>query len=141
MRKKKILVIVSRYNQFISKGLKKSAMDNLSKHKTFEMYVVESTRPFGSFEIPSIIDKYIKKFDGVVALGCIIKGETNNFELISQSITDALMQLSIKYNKPIGNGIITCYTNKQAKARIKKGADAAAAVVNVLNLKAPIKLD
>ena len=138
MKKKKILIVLSRYNVSIGNQLKKSAIDYLSSHSRYEKYIVEAP---GSFEIPSIIDKYIKKFDGVVALGCIIKGETNNFELISQSITDALMQLSIKYNKPIGNGIITCYTNKQAKARIKKGADAAAAVVNVLNLKAPIKLD
>ena len=92
-------------------------MDKLSSCKDFEKYIIETT---GAFEIPSIIEKYIKKYDGVVALGCIIKGETINFELISQSITDALMQLTIKHKKPIGNGIITCLNDEQARARRKK---------------------
>ena len=89
----------------------------------------------GSFEIPSIIEKYIKKFDGFIALGCIIKGETNNFNLISKSITDALMYLSIKHKKPIGNGLITCFNKKQALARRKKGKEAALAVQKILSLK------
>ena len=73
------------------------------------------------FEIPFIIEKYIKKYDGVIALGCIIKGETNNFELISQSVTDALINLSIRHKKPVGNGIITCFNDKQASDRKKRG--------------------
>ena len=85
--------------------------------------------------------KYIKGYDGVIALGCIIKGETNNFELISQSVTDAIINLSIKHKKPIGNGIITCFDGKQAEARKKKGAEAAAAVVNFFNGRKPLKLD
>ena len=95
----------------------------------------------GAFEIPFIIEKYIKGYDGVIALGCIIKGETNNFELISQSVTNAIINLSIKHKKPIGNGIITCFNGKQAKARTKKGAEAAAAVVNFFNGSKPLKLD
>ena len=95
----------------------------------------------GAFEIPFIIEKYIKKYDGVIALGCIIKGETNNFELISQSVTDALINLSIRHKKPVGNGIITCFNDKQASDRRKKGAEAAAAVVNCFNGLTHFKLD
>ena len=87
----------------------------------------------GAFEIPITIEKYIKQFDGIIALGCIIKGETNNFDLISRSITDALMQLSLKHKKPIGNGIITCFNNKQAYARKDKGREAVVAVQTVLS--------
>ena len=97
MKKKKILIVVSRYNKLITKGLEKTAIDHLSQHSNFEKYLTEAP---GAFEIPFIIEKYIKKYDGVIALGCIIKGETNNFELISQSVTDALINLSIRHKNP-----------------------------------------
>ena len=138
MKKKKILIVVSRYNKLITKGLEKTAMDFLSHHIGFERYITEAP---GAFEIPVIIENNIKNYDGVIALGCIIKGETNNFELISQSVTDALMRLSIKHKKPIGNGIITCFNDEQASSRKKKGAEAAAAVVNFFNGLTPLKLD
>ena len=138
MKKKKILIVVSRYNEFITKGLEKTAIDQLSQHSGFEKHLAEAP---GAFEIPFIIEKYIKKYDGVIALGCIIKGETNNFELISQSVTGALINLSIRHKKPVGNGIITCFNDKQASDRKKKGAEAAAAVVNFFNGLTPFKLD
>ena len=138
MKKKKILIVVSRYNKLITKGLEKNAIDHLSQHSDYEKYLTEAP---GAFEIPVIIEKYIKKYDGVIALGCIIKGETNNFELISQSVTDALINLSIRHKKPVGNGIITCFNDKQASDRKKKGAEAAAAVVNFFNELTPFKLD
>tara|TARA_B100000941_G_scaffold74848_1_gene51001 strand:- start:3745 stop:4167 length:423 start_codon:yes stop_codon:yes gene_type:complete len=140
MKKKsqKILIVVSRYNEVITSGLERYTINYLSNHSSFEKYIVEAS---GAFEIPFIIEKYIKKYDGVIALGCIIRGETNNFELISQSVTDAIINLSIKHKKPIGNGIITCFNGKQAKARMKKGTEAAAAVVNFFNGLKPLKLD
>ena len=138
MKKKKILIVVSRYNELISKGLQITAIDHLSLHSGFEKYLTEAP---GAFEIPFIIEKYIKKYDGVIALGCIIKGETNNFELISQSVTDALINLSIRHKKPVGNGIITCFYLKQASDRRIKGAEAATAVVNFFNGLTPFKLD
>ena len=137
MTKKKILIVVSRYNELITKGLEKTAIDHLSSHNGFEKHLTESP---GAFEIPFIIEKYIRRYDGVIALGCIIKGDTNNFELISKSVTDALMNLSIKHKKPIGNGIITCFNEKQASERKKKGAEAAAAVINFFNGSKPVKL-
>ena len=137
MKKKKILIVLSRYNESIGNQLKKSAIDYLSSHSRYEKYIVEAP---GSFEVPSIIERYIKKYDGVIALGCVIKGETNNFELISKSITDALMKLSIIHKKPIGNGVITCFNDDQARQRKNKGAEAAAAVISALNLKGPLKI-
>ena len=88
----------------------------------------------GSFEVPIIIARNIKKYDGFIALGCIIKGETQHFEFISQSITNAIMQLSIDHKKPIGNGIITCLNKEQANDRSSaKGQEAAEAVISVLS--------
>ena len=88
----------------------------------------------GSFEIPVVIAKNIKKYDGFIALGCIIKGKTPHFEFISQAITNAIMQLSINYKKPIANGVITCLNDEQADKRSrKKGQEAAQAVIFVLS--------
>ena len=85
------------------------------------------------FEIPVSISKNIKKFDAFIALGCVIKGETPHFDFISQASTNAIMKLSIEAKKPIGNGIITCLNMKQAKARKRKGGEAAEAVMSVLS--------
>jgi len=71
----------------------------------------------GVFEIPVTISKHINKYDGFVALGCVIKGETPHFDLISKAVINAIMDLSVKNKKPIGNGIITCLNMKQALER------------------------
>jgi len=131
MKKKKVLIINSRYNYSLVKGLIQSASKQLDTQRDWMQGSIIDVP--GAFEIPITIEKHIKQFDGIIALGCIIKGETNNFDLISKSITDALMQLSLKHKKPIGNGIITCFNNKQAYARKDKGREAAVAVQAVLS--------
>ena len=89
----------------------------------------------GVFEIPLLISCNIEKYDAVIALGCVIKGETPHFDFISSATTNAIMKLSIEHKKPIGNGIITCLNMKQAKARSKsKGIEAAKAVLSVLKI-------
>ena len=127
---KKILIIIANYYKDISDGLLKSALKNIPKPSK-----VKIIRVPGVFEIPVTISKNIKKFDGFIALGCVIKGQTPHFDFISQASTDAIMKLSINSKKPIGNGIITCLNMKQAKARKKKGAEAANAVLSVLSQK------
>ena len=87
----------------------------------------------GAFEIPYTISKLINKYDGFIAVGCIIKGETPNFDFISQAITNGIMQLSISNKKPIGNAVITCLDKEQAKMRIIKGEEAASAVLDLLD--------
>ena len=71
----------------------------------------------------------------IIAIGSIIKGGTPNFDFISSSITNGLMQISILHKKPIGNAILTCLNPAQAKARANKGYEAAIAVSKVLNVK------
>jgi len=87
----------------------------------------------GVFEIPVVISKNIKRYDGFLALGCVIKGQTPHFDFISIATTNAIMDLSVNSKKPIGNGVITCLNMKQAKARKRKGAEAADAVISVLS--------
>ena len=128
--KKKILIVVADYYKDISKELINSALIKLKKFKNIQIIKVP-----GVFEIPVTIAKKINKFDGVVALGCVIKGETPHFDFISKATTDALMYLSVSYKKPIGNGVITCLNKKQALKRGSKGSEAAIAVISVLMQK------
>ena len=129
--KKKILVVIASYYKNISKGLLKNAKEAipLSQKNNVHLLFVP-----GVFEIPVTIAKNINKYDGFIALGCVIKGKTPHFDFISQATTNAIMKLSIEYKKPIGNGIITCLNMKQAIARKKKGREAAQAVLSVLNI-------
>ena len=127
---KKYLIVVADYYKDIAKGLLDSALKLIPKSSSIEIVRVP-----GVFEIPVTISRNIKKYDAFLALGCVIKGQTPHFDFISQASTNAIMDLSILNKKPIGNGIITCFNMKQAKARKKKGAEAADAVNSVLSQK------
>jgi len=128
--KKKYLIIIANYYEDIAKSLLDSALKLIPKSNFIKIIKVP-----GVFEIPVTISKNIKRYDAFLALGCVIKGETPHFDFISQATTNAIMDLSIKNQKPIGNGIITCLNMRQAKARKKKGAEAAQAVISVLSQK------
>ena len=128
--KKKYLIIIANYYEDIAKGLLNSALKLIPKSNFIKIIKVP-----GVFEIPVTISKNIKKYDAFLALGCVIKGETPHFDFISQATTNAIMDLSINNQKPIGNGIITCLNMRQAKARKKKGAEAAQAVISILSQK------
>ena len=124
---KKILIVLADYYEDISSSLLKSAKKNLNN------YSLKIIRVPGVFEIPITISKNIKKYDAFIALGCVIKGETPHFDLISSASTHAIMNISVNSKKPIGNGIITCLNKKQAKARGGKGKEASKAVISVLS--------
>ena len=126
MKNYKVLIVVANYYPEISKELKKRAKKVKKSHTQHD----EITVP-GIFEIPVIISRNIDSYDGFIALGCVIKGKTPHFKLISRSVTDAIMNLSITYKKPIGNGILTCLNKKQALKRLDKGAEASNAVEQV----------
>ena len=127
--KNKVLIIQANYYKDISTALLKSAKNELKNFAKINIISVP-----GVFEIPVVISKNLKKYDGFVALGCVIKGQTPHFDFISKSTTDAIMNISVDSKKPIGNGIITCLNKKQALARGKKGREAANAVKVILSL-------
>tara|TARA_B100001029_G_scaffold169495_1_gene164469 strand:+ start:249 stop:635 length:387 start_codon:yes stop_codon:yes gene_type:complete len=126
--KKKILIVVADYYKNITLNLFKSAIKEIKNS-----YYIKSISVPGVFEIPVTISKNIKKYDGFIALGCVIKGETPHFEFISKATTDHLMKLSVDNKKPIGNGVITCLNMKQAIDRNHKGKEASKAVISVLS--------
>ena len=129
---KRICIVMSTYNKNITSKMCNRAKTELknSGYKTIRTIEVP-----GSFEVPVMISKNINKYDGFIAIGCIIKGETANFDLISSAITNAIMNLSINYKKPIGNSIITLFNKKQALKRFDRGKEAARAVIEVLKIK------
>ncbi len=133
---KKILIVNSNYYKEISNNLVVNAKKELLNVK-FKISILNVP---GAYEIPISIRRNINKFDGFVALGCVIKGQTPHFHLLCSSLFNSILRLSIKYNKPIGNGVITALNLKQAKLRSQKkksqkpnkGSEAANAVISIL---------
>ena len=127
--KVKICIVMSTYNQDITNEIRLSAKKKLNE---FGIKKVKDIEVPGAFEIPVTISRLAKKYDGFIAIGCIIKGETTNFDLISKAITSGIMQISVNEKKPIGNAILTCFNKNQAKDRFDRGAEAAKAIIAVL---------
>jgi len=129
--KPNILIITANFYEDISSDLSAGAIAEVKANSKFKKIVVP-----GVFEIPVIIARNIKKYDAFIALGCVIKGKTPHFKIISKSVINAIMNLSVYYKKPIGNGIITCFNKKQAiersRSKKNKGREAAKAVLSVL---------
>ena len=133
---KKILIINANYYNDVTSKLVESAIKKLKKNK-FKISII--TVP-GVFEIPVAIRRSISKFDAFVAIGCVIKGQTPHFDLICNSSFKAILDLSVIYNKPIGNGIITALNKKQAYQRSgrlrskkpNKGVEAVNAIISIL---------
>ena len=140
--KKKVLIVCADYYSNTTLSLKVDAENILNEAKIKH----HSIHVPGIFEIPVVISKNIKKYDGFVALGCVIKGETPHFNFISKTTFEAIMNLSVQSKKPIGNGIITALNASQATQRSGdpklvvdkkqlekgKGREAAKAVIEVL---------
>ena len=130
---KKILIVNSNYYKEISNNLVLITKKELLKVK-FKVSIINIP---GAFEIPIAIRKNINKFEGFVALGCVIRGETYHFELIANECARKIIDISNENLKPIGFGILTCENIKQAKIRSdvkkkNKGKEAANACIKLL---------
>ena len=138
---KKILLVSANYYEDISNSLIQGTTNYIKSMKNNDItdlnFEFEIKTAPGSFEIPFIINKFRDEFDAFIALGCIIRGETYHFELISNEVTRKIMDLSISMNKPIGFGLLTCENIEQAKIRSdinkkNKGSEAAKACIAML---------
>ena len=133
---KRILIVTANYYENISNYL----ISGASEYCVLNNIKNDNISISGSFEIPFVISNKRDLYDGFIALGCIIKGETYHFEIISNEVSRKIMDLSIEINKPIGFGILTCENMEQALKRAdpsqgNKGAEAAKACIDLLNLK------
>ncbi len=136
-RKKNILVIASDYYKEIYSNLLKETTNELSYNNL--LFTIETVT--GVFEIPSIITFAKNKFDGYIALGCVIRGETSHYDYVCSESARALMNLSLE-GLALGYGILTCENYEQALARsissknmIGKGLVATRACINQIELK------
>ena len=133
----KICIVVSNYYKEISNNLLSGAINELKKNGYKD---IKTKFVSGAFEIPVLISRNINNFDAFIALGCVIKGQTDHYYFISQAVTSALITISVTSKKPIGFGILTCKNLKQAKSRSliskrNKGREVATGIISVLKNK------
>ena len=129
----KILIVSANYYKEISKNLELGASKTL-KENGYEYEIINAP---GCFEIPYLIKKNINSYSAFIALGCIIKGDTYHFEIISNETSRKIMDISVDYSVPIGFGILTCFSLEQAIIRSdinqkNKGREAALACIKLL---------
>ena len=115
-KKKKILIVNANYYKKITNKMLHLQLKELIKIKAKTKVISVS----GAFEIPLMVSRNLKKFDGFIAIGCVIKGETSHYDFICNSVFSALIGLMIKSNKPIANSILTTNNSDQALKRVKK---------------------
>jgi len=140
----KIAIVVSRFNSFLSQKLLDGAIDCLKRHEADENNIDVFWVP-GSFEIPLMVKKLSSKnYDGIVALGVLIKGDTPHFDYIATETTKGIAQVSLDLQIPVSFGVVTAENLEQAIERCgtkqgNKGFDAALSVIEMVNLFKEIK--
>ena len=139
MTNRKVLIIISKYYKDISENLLKSAVTFLEEN----LILFDVIEVPGALEIPQVLNFQVNNsnnlkfaYEGYIALGCVIKGETYHFEIVSNETNRCLMNVALKHSFPLGNGIITAYNYEQAlKRSINKGEEAASACYELIKIK------
>ena len=132
----RIGVVQARFNEDHCVALTNACINELLSLGVSQSDIKLVTVP-GALEIPFALQKMAEtgEFDGLVALGAVIRGETYHFELVSNESAAGITRISIDSGLPIANGVLTCDTDEQALARVAiKGAECAQAVVEMANL-------
>ena len=140
IRDKKIALVAARFNSFVVEHLIKGAKEALLKHGAEESYIELFYVP-GAFEIPLALKKIANsgKYDGIVALGAVIRGGTPHFEYVAGECVKGISQASLDSEVPIAFGVLTVDTVDQAIDRAggnsgNKGAEAAESTIRMINL-------
>jgi len=139
----RIAIVQARFNEDHCVALTTACINELISLGVSQGDIKLVTVP-GALEIPFALQKLAEtgEFDGLVALGAVIRGETYHFELVSNESAAGITRISIESGLPIANGVLTCDTDEQAQARVQvKGADCAKAVVEMANLSLALTPD
>ncbi|MCD5383737.1 6,7-dimethyl-8-ribityllumazine synthase [candidate division WOR-3 bacterium] len=138
---RRFAIVLSRFNNIISDRLLLGAVDCLVRHQT-EDTDIEVFKVPGAYEIPMVAGRIAKegKFDAVICLGAVIRGETPHFEFIASSLSRGIMELNLTHDVPVIMGIITADALEQATERAggkqgNRGFDAALTALEIVNLK------
>jgi len=141
----KVGIVVGRFNEFISSKLLEGALDGLKRHGVSEEDIEVAWVP-GSFEIPLTAQKMAdsENYDGVIALGAVIRGETPHFDYVSAEVSKGVAKVGLDAEQPVIFGVLTTDTIEQAISRAgtksgNKGYDAAVSLIEMVNLFKEIK--
>jgi 6,7-dimethyl-8-ribityllumazine synthase len=138
--KLKIGIVVSRFNDNITKPMLEGALETLAENKVKKENIKTVWVP-GSFEIPLACQKLAetKKFDALIAIGCVIKGQTDHYFYICNEVSRGVMDVMLKFSLPIGFGVLTTQNSKQAEVRSRgkenKGREAAVAALAMVSMR------
>lgn len=133
-------IVVARFNSFIVDGLEGGAVDALRRHGVLDSEI-DIVRVPGAFEVPLAAQAMAEsdKYDGIIALGAVIRGSTPHFDFVAGECTKGLATVSMDHNVPMGFGVLTVDSIEQAIERAgtkagNKGAEAAMTVVEMINV-------
>ncbi len=133
-------IVSSRFNSFITEKLVEGAVDTIVRHNASENDI-DLIRVPGSYEISFAVKKILetKKYNAVIAIGAIIKGDTPHYDYLSSEVTKRLVSLSLEYNVPVSSGIIITENLEQAIERAgtkmgNRGSEAAISAIEMSNL-------
>ena len=137
----KFAIVVSRFNSFICERLVEGALDTLKREGEVPEENITLVRVPGAIEIPVVLEKLAasNQYDGLIALGCVIRGSTYHFEVVANECAKGITQVTLKYTTPIANGVLTTDTIEQAVQRAgskagNKGSEAAASALEMANV-------
>ena len=137
---RRIVVVASRFNEEVVKKLVDGALEALVKHGV-SFDDIDVVWVPGAWELPLAARQLLnsERYDGVVAVGAVIRGETSHFDFIAAETSRGLADVSMQSETPVGFGVLTCDTDEQAEARAggnhgNKGWDAAVAVLEMVDL-------
>ncbi len=134
-------IVVSRFNDLVTARLLEGAVSTLKRHGAIDSQLTTAWVP-GSFELPIVADRLAAsgQYSAVITLGAVIQGETSHHEYINSAVASGLMQIGLKYARPVLFGVLTCHSMEQALDRAgggkagNKGIEAALAAIETVNL-------
>jgi len=136
-----VAIVVSRFNELVTRKLLDGALDALKRHTTGDGGSVDIFWVPGSFELPMAAKRIVdsKMYEAVIALGCLVRGETDHYDLLAHEVTKGLAQIALKTVIPLTYGVITADTVEQALSRAgikhgNKGFDAAVSAIEMISL-------
>jgi 6,7-dimethyl-8-ribityllumazine synthase len=138
-KKLKIAVAISRFNRDMTEKMLEGALQTLAVNGVKRDNIAVAWVP-GSFELPLACQKIAatKKYNGIIAIGCVIKGDTDHHKYIAREVSRGIMDVMLKFSIPVGFGVITTNNIEQALARSygenNKGAEAAQAVLEMISV-------
>ena len=141
VKEKRFAIVTAEWNDEITEALRQGAVDTLSEHGITEENIVSQFVP-GSYELTLAAQWMAARpdIDAVLCLGCVVQGETRHFDFICDAVATGLMQVNMRYSKPVVFGVLTTENQQQAKERAggsygNKGSEAALTALKMLSLR------